>query len=161
MLNPNPGLILWTILTFILLLIILRKFAWKPLLGILSKREESVKIALEKAEKAQSEAERIYLENQKALERASAEGQKILNESRIFAEKIKEDIIEKASQQSRKMLDAAKEEIARDKDAAMQELRSEIAAIAVGAAGKIIDETLDENKHRNLVDSYMRELPKN
>ena len=59
------------------------------------------------------------------------------------------------------MLDSAKEEIARDKEAAMQELRSEIATIAVDAAGKIIDETLDENKHRKLVDSYMKQLPKN
>jgi F-type H+-transporting ATPase subunit b len=161
MLNPNPGLILWTIVTFILLLFLLRKIAWKPLLGVLAAREESVKNSIEKAEKAKEEAEKIFQENQKALEQASAEGQKILNESRIFAEKLKDDILEKANQQSRKMLDAAKEEIIRGKEAAMQELRSEIATIAVGAAGKIIDETLDENKHRKLVDSYMKELPKN
>ncbi len=161
MLNPNPGLIIWTIVTFVLLLLILRKVAWKPLLEILFKREESVKSALDKAEKAQSDAERIFRENQKALERASVEGQKILNESRIFAEKLKDDIIDKANQQSRKMLDAAKEEIVRDTEAAMFQLRSEIATIAIGAAGKIIDETLDENKHRRLVDSYMKELPRN
>jgi F-type H+-transporting ATPase subunit b len=161
MLNPNPGLIIWTIVTFVLLLLILRKVAWKPLLEILSKREESVKNALEKAEKAQNDAERIFRENQKALERVNVEGQKILNESRIFAEKLKDDIVDKANQQSRKMLDAAKEEIARDKEAAMFQLRSEIATIAIGAAGKIIDETLDESKHRKLVDSYMKELPRN
>jgi len=161
MLNPNPGLIIWTIVTFVLLLLILRKVAWKPLLEILSKREESVKNALEKAEKAQNDAERIFRENQKALERVNVEGQKILNESRFFAEKLIVDIVVKANQQSRKMLDAAKEEIARDKEAAMFQLRSEIATIAIGAAGKIIDETLDESKHRKLVDSYMKELPRN
>jgi F-type H+-transporting ATPase subunit b len=161
MLSPNPGLILWTIITFILLLFILKKVAWKPLLEILSKREESVKDALERAEKAQSDAERIFRENQKTLERASVEGQKILNESRVFAEKIKDDILEKANRQTRKMLDVAKEEIARDKEAAMLQLRSEIAEIAIGAAGKIIDETLDEGKQRKLVDSYMKELPRN
>ena len=161
MLSPNPGLVIWTIITFILLLFILRKVAWKPLLEALRAREESVKNAIEHAEKARNDAERLLQENQKTMEQASIEGQKILSESRALAEKLKDEIIDKANQQSRKMLEAAKEEIERDKESAMLQLRSEIASIAVDAAGKIIDETLDEEKHRKLVDSYLKELPRN
>ncbi|MBI5475773.1 MAG: F0F1 ATP synthase subunit B [Ignavibacteriales bacterium] len=161
MLNPNPGLIIWTIITFVLLLIILKKFAWKPLLGSLHQREDSVRNSIERAELAKNEAEKLLEENKKQLERAEQEGRKILNENRALAEKLKEEIIEKANQQSKKMIEMAKQEIERDKDAALVSLRGEVANLAIQAAGKILDETLDENKHRKLVDSYLKGLPKN
>lgn len=161
MLSPNPGLIIWTIITFIILLGILKKIAWKPLLNVLHSREESVKNAIDQAEKARSEAERILEENQKALENANIEGQKILQESRALAEKLKEDIISKANLLSKKMIETAKEEIERDKEAAIIHLRSEIATIAVEAAGKIIDENLNEEKHRKLVEMYLQQVPRN
>jgi F-type H+-transporting ATPase subunit b len=143
MLNPNPGLIIWTIITFVLLLIILKKFAWKPLLESLHKREETVRSSIERAENAKQEAERLLEENRKQLERAEQDGRRILNENRALAEKLKEEIIE------------------RDKDAALLSLRGEVANLAIQAAGKILDETLDENKQRKLVDSYLKGLPKN
>jgi len=161
MLSPNPGLVIWTIITFIILLGILKKIAWKPLLNVLNSREESVKNAIDQAEKARSEAERILKENQKALENANIEGQKILQESRALAEKLKEDIISKANLLSKKMIETAKEEIERDKEAAIIHLRSEIATIAVEAAGKIIDENLNEEKHRKLIDLYVQQFPRN
>jgi F-type H+-transporting ATPase subunit b len=161
MLNPNPGLIIWTIITFVLLLIILKKFAWKPLLESLHKREETVRSSIERAENAKQEAERLLEENRKQLERAEQDGRRILNENRALAEKLKEEIIEKANQQSRKMIEMAKQEIERDKDAALLSLRGEVANLAIQAAGKILDETLDENKQRKLVDSYLKGLPKN
>ncbi|MBI5022120.1 MAG: F0F1 ATP synthase subunit B [Ignavibacteriales bacterium] len=161
MLNPNPGLIIWTIITFVLLLIILKKFAWKPLLESLHKREETVRSSIERAENAKQEAERLLDENRKQLERAEQDGRRILSENRALAEKLKEEIIEQANQQSRKMIEMAKQEIERDKDAALISLRGEVANLAIQAAGKILDETLDENKQRKLVDSYLKGLPKN
>ena len=161
MLNPNPGLIIWTIVTFVLLLIFLKKFAWKPLLEALQKREESVKNSIERAEHAKQEAERLLEENRKQLERAGQEGQRILNENRALAEKLKEEIVYKANQQSRHMVEQAKQEIERDKEAALIQLRGEVATLAVQAAGIILDETLDENKHRKIVDTYLKGLPKN
>jgi F-type H+-transporting ATPase subunit b len=161
MLNPNPGLIIWTIVTFVLLLVVLSKLAWKPLLEALKKREETVRNSMERAEKAKQDAERLLDEHRKQLERAGQEGQQILNENRWLAEKLKEEIIDKANQQSRKMVEQAKEEIDRNKEAALVQLRSEVASLAVQAAGKILDETLDENKHRKLVDNYLNGLPKN
>jgi F-type H+-transporting ATPase subunit b len=161
MLNPNPGLVIWTIITFILLLIVLKKFAWKPLIEALQKREENVRSSIERAEQAQREAEKLLEENRKRLAQAEQEGHRILNESRALADKLKEEMIEKANQQARRMIDMAKQEIDRDKEAAILQLRDEVADLAIKAAGKIIDETLDESKHRKLIDSYLKNLPKN
>jgi len=161
MLNPNPGLIIWTIITFILLLVLLKKFAWKPLLEALQRREETVRSSIERAEQAKIEAERLLDENRKQLERAGQEGQRILNENRALAEKLKDEIVEKANQQSRRMVDQAKQEIERDKEAALIQLRDEVAGLAIQAAGKILDETLDDDKHRKIVDAYLKGLPKN
>ena len=161
MLTPNPGLILWTFITFILLLVILRKFAWKPLLEALQRREEHVRNSIDRAEQAKQEAERLLEENRKQLAHAEEQAHRILGEGRALGEKLKSEIVEKANQQSRKMIDQAKLEIERDKDAALAQLRGEVANLAIKAAEKILDETLDENKHRKIVDTYLRELPKN
>ena len=161
MLNPNPGLILWTIFTFLVLLVILRKFAWKPLLESLHKREETVRSSIERAETARQEAERLLEENKKQLARAEEEGRRILNEHRQLAEKLKSEIVENANQQSRRMVDQAKQEINRDKDAALNQLRNEVANLAIQAAGKILDESLDDAHHRKLIDTYLNSLPKN
>jgi F-type H+-transporting ATPase subunit b len=161
MLNPNPGLIIWTIITFIFLLLLLKKFAWKPLLEALQRREESVRGSIKRAEMAKQEAEQLLEENRKLLERAGQEGLRILNENRAYAEKLKDEIIDKANQQSRRMVEQAKQEIERDKEAALVQLRNEVANLAILAAGKILDETLDENKQRKLVDTYLKGLPKN
>jgi len=161
MLNPNPGLIIWTIVTFVLLLVVLSKFAWKPLLEALRKREETLRTSMERTEQAKQDAERLLNEHKKQLDHAEQEGQRILNENRQLAEKLKDEIIQKANQQSRKMVEQAKEEIDRNKEAALIQLRGEVASLAVQAAGKILDETLDENKHRKLVDNYLNGLPKN
>ena len=117
--------------------------------------------ALERSEQAKQEAERLLEENRKQLERAEQEGHRILNETRALSEKLKDEIVAKANQQSRQMIDMAKQEIDRDKEAALLQLRGEVADLAIYAAGKILDETLDENKHRKIVDSYLKELPKN
>jgi F-type H+-transporting ATPase subunit b len=161
MLNPNPGLILWTIITFILLVIVLRLFAWKPLLEALKKREDTVRDSLKKAEEARADAERLIEENRRQLARAEQEGKRILNESRTLAQQLQKDLTEKAQEQSRKMIEQARAEICRDKDAALKQLRGEVASLALGAAEKILNETLDEAKHRRIIDTYLKDLPAN
>ncbi len=158
MLEVNNGLIVWTIITFVLLLIVLRKFAWKPLLDGLDRREGHVRASLERAEQAQREAERLLEENKKRLAEADQESHRVLSESRVLAEKLKTEIVEQANRQSRSMIDHAREEIEREKEAALAELRGEVAALAIKAAEKILDETLDEKRQRKLVDSYLDSL---
>jgi F-type H+-transporting ATPase subunit b len=161
MLDPNPGLLIWTIITFVTLVFVLRMFAWKPLLEALKKREEHVRSSIERAEFAKQEAERILEENRKQLANAEAEAHRILNEGRALGDKLKSEIVDQANQQSRRMVEQAKQEIERDKEAALSQLRNEVANLAIKAAEKILDETLDENRQRKLVDAYLKELPKN
>jgi F-type H+-transporting ATPase subunit b len=161
MLDPNPGLIIWTIVTFVLLLIVLRKFAWKPILTALHDRESSIRGTLDHAENAKAEAERILEENRRQLAKAAEEAQKILAEGRALGDRLKQEIVDQANQQSRRMVDQARLEIERDKESAIAQLRGEVATLALQAAGKILNETLDEKKHRALIDESLSSLPKN
>lgn len=160
MFDINPGLIVWTIITFLVVLAILRFTAWKPLLAALASREEKVRSSLERAEKAQQEAQRLLEENQRQLALAEEQSQRIIREGREMGEKLKGEIVEKANASSRHMIDQAKDEIAREKEKALVQLRTEVADLAIAAAGKLLDANLDTPKQRQLVDTAIRELNK-
>lgn len=161
MLDINPGLIIWTIITFVLLVIVLGKFAWKPLLQALESREKEIAEALHAAEQAKKDAERMMQENRAAMERANAETARLIAEGRAMAEQMKNDIIAKAHQSAKQMLDQAKEEIVREKESAVQQLRSEVADLAITAAEKILDESLDAAKQKKLIDKVLQQLQNN
>lgn len=160
MLDPNPGLILWTIVTFVLLLLILRKLAWKPLIKALHDRESSVRSTLERADAARAEAERALEQNRQQLAKAEEESQKILREGRALGEKLKQEMTEQANQHSRKLVEQAHQEIARDKEAALSQLRGEVSALVLQVAGKILNESIDDRKHRELIDESLANLPR-
>ncbi|HEX9830041.1 MAG TPA: F0F1 ATP synthase subunit B [Bacteroidota bacterium] len=158
MFDINPGLIVWTVVTFVLLLAVLGKFAWKPLLQALQEREESIRNAVEQSEKARSEAAALLKQNERNMARAEEEFQKVIHEGKALAEKMKDEIVTKAKQQAQRELQMAKEEIQRDVDAAKQQLRSEVADLAITAAEKILDESLDQQKHKKLVDTFLNQI---
>jgi F-type H+-transporting ATPase subunit b len=157
----NPGLIIWTIVSFLVLLAVLGKYAWKPILKMLGEREDQIRSALEQAERARTEAAEMIKQNEKNLARAEEEYQKMIREGKALAEKLKDEIVAKAKQQAQHELKQASEEIQRSVDAAKLQLRSEIADLAVQAAGKILEETMDEKTQKKLADSVMNQLPKN
>jgi F-type H+-transporting ATPase subunit b len=161
MLELNPGLVFWTIVTFIAVLAILRKVAWKPLVQALVSREEGIRTALDEAEHAQREAQRLLDENKRQLAMAEEESHRIIREGREMGEKLKAEIVEKANASSRTMIEQAKDEIRREKDAALTQLRTEVADLAIGVAGKILDQNLDTPKQRQLADSAIKDLQKN
>ncbi len=158
MLEINPGLIFWTIITFIAVLAILSKVAWKPLLHALTSREEQIRTALQQAEEAQTEAKKLLEENKRQLAQAEAHSQQAMREGRAMGERLRVEIVEKANASARAMVEQAKEEIRRESDAALTQLRGEVADLAVIAAGKIIDANLDVNKHRQLVDNVIKDI---
>ncbi len=160
MLDINPGLIIWTIITFIIVVLILRAAAWKPLLAALTAREEQIRNSLQHAEQAQQEAHRLLEENRKQLAAAEEQSQRIIREGRTLGERLKAEIMEKANASSRHMIDQAKEEIKREKEAALVQLRGEVADLAITAAGKILDANLDTAKQRQLVDAAIKDLNK-
>ncbi len=161
LLSVEPGLMIWTILIFIILVVILKKYAWGPLLKSLHDREQGIKDSVEKAEYLKQEAEKILEENKKLLAKADEESRKILNESKQLADKLRTDLMGKANEDAQKVIQQAKAEIEREKVSALNELKDEIANLAVQAAGKIIDENLDQNKQKKIIDDFINQIPKN
>jgi F-type H+-transporting ATPase subunit b len=160
MLDINPGLILWTILTFIIVLVILRLTAWKTLLGALTAREEKIRASLEQAGQARDEAVRVLEENKRQLAAAEERSQRIIKEGRDMGERLKAEILEKANASSRHLIDQAKDEIGREKEKALVQLRAEVTDLAIGVAGKILDANLDTAKQRQLADAAIKEVSK-
>lgn len=161
LLSLEPGLMIWTIVIFILLLMILKKFAWKPLMKSLSDREQSIKDSVDKAEYMKQEAEKILEENKLLIAKADEESRKIIDESRQIAEKLRGELMSKTNEDAQKIIEQAKKEIEREKLDALNQLKDEIADLAVRAAGKIIDENLDDDKQRKIVDDFIRQIPRN
>ncbi|MDE3056676.1 MAG: F0F1 ATP synthase subunit B [Bacteroidota bacterium] len=161
MLDINPGLIIWTIITFAIVVLVLGKFAWKPLVAALQRREQNIHDALQRAEEAKKEAERVLAENKAALAKANEETARIIREGRELAEQLKNEILAKANDNAKDALLQAQEAIQREKEAALLQLRSEVADLAVTAAEKILDETLDAPRQKKMVDKVLQQLPKN
>ena len=159
MFDFNPGLMVWTVLTFLVLLVVLSRYAWKPLLKSLQEREDKIRQALEQAERARVEAGELLKQNEKNLAKAEEEYQRIIREGKVFAEKLKDEVVAKAHQQAQREIQLAKDEIQRDVHSAKQQLRNEVADLAVQAAGKILDETLDVQKHKKIIDKFLSQLP--
>jgi F-type H+-transporting ATPase subunit b len=155
-LDIQTGPILWTIINFTLLLVLLRAVAWKPIVKALETRESSINDALNRAEKAKGEAERVLAENQKALQRAEEESQKVLRDSREYAERLHSEATLKAQEEGRRILEQARHEIERSKQQALNELRGEVASLAVGGAERILRDTLDGDRQKRLVDEYLK-----
>lgn len=160
MLDLDPGMIIWTWITFFLVLIILYKIALKPILGTIESREKSIRDDLEKAQKQRDEAEALLERHRQMMSGAEAEAQKMIKESQSLAEKARQEILEKARQESNKLVDKARAEIEHQKDSALASLRAEVADLAIGAAEKIILQTLDEDKQKQVVDEYIKTIPK-
>ena len=161
LLDVNPGLMIWTVVTFVLLLLILKKVAWKPILEALDKREKEIKNSLDQAENAKDEARKILEENQANLAKAEEESKKIIEQSRTYAESLKEQLMKESKEQAKSLIDDAGEEIQRKKDAAFEELKEQIAELAVNAAERIMKESIDANKNKELVNKYLGEITKN
>lgn len=160
-LDVNPGLILWTVITFLFLLFILAKVAWKPILKSLGDRESFIKESLDKAETARKDAEKMLVDNKASILKAEEEAQKIIEQSREMAEKLKGQILEESKAQAKKMIEDAASEIQRKNTEAFGKLKEQVADIAVNAAEKIIKETLDKEKQINLVSKYIDDMSKN
>jgi F-type H+-transporting ATPase subunit b len=161
LIDVNPGVAFWTLVTFLILLFVLKKFAWKPILTALEQREVSIRESLEKAEKAKEDAQKVLDQNQINLAKAEEESKQIINQSRAYAEKLKEQIVLETKEQAKKMIEEASAEIERKKDAAFDELKNQVVDIAIAAAEKILRENLNKETQKNIVNRYIGEITKN
>ncbi|MCH8941322.1 MAG: F0F1 ATP synthase subunit B [Bacteroidetes bacterium] len=159
--DVNPGVIFWTIVTFVILMFILKKVAWKPILTALDQRESSIRESLEKAENAKEEAEKILLKNQEMLSKADEESKKLVNKSRKYADGLKEQMLKESKEQAQKIVNDATLEIERQREAAFEELKSQVAEIAVQAAEKILRKNLNMETQKKIADNFINEITKN
>ncbi len=152
------GLFFWQTLLFILLLFLLKKFAWKPILDALNSREEGIKNALEEADKARQEMLDLKSNNEKILKEARAERDNLLKDARAIKEKMISDAKEEAKSQSNKLIEQAKATIENEKLAAITELRNQVAELSIGIAEKIMKEELsDKDKQVKLIEKMLQE----
>ena len=158
MLSINPGLMIWTFIIFLLLLVILAKVAWKPLLASLKARENAISDSLSRAEQARADAERLIAENKQERAKAEEEVQKALRDGRAFAEQMRRDLVEKAKEEAQRMLAQARAEIERDTQHALRQLRTEVSDLAIMATSKLLDENMNEERHRKVVDKMIADL---
>ncbi|MEW6508028.1 MAG: F0F1 ATP synthase subunit B [Bacteroidota bacterium] len=160
-LDVNPGVILWTVVTFIFLLLILKKIAWKPILKSLNERESFIKESLEKAEVAKKDAEKLIADNKQSMLKAEEEAKKIIDQGREYAVKLKSQILDESKLQAKKMIEDAAGEIERKNAEAYNKLKEQVADIAIQSAEKILRENLDKEKQIKLVKKYLDDLSKN
>ena len=152
------GLFFWQTLLFILLLFLLKKYAWKPILDALNSREEGIKNALDEAEKARQEMVNLKSDNERIVKEARAERDAMLKDARTMKENMISEAKEEAKSQANKIIEQAKTTIENEKLAAITELRNQVAELSIGIAEKIIKEELSaKDKQVKLIEKMLKE----
>ena len=156
LITPDVGLLFWTLVSFIALYIILRKWAWGPILGAVKEREESIKQALDAADNAKKDMENLKADNEKILNEAKIERETMLKEAREIKSKLISDAEEEAKIRAKKMVEAAKTAIQNEKNSAMNELKNTVVDLSVGIAEKLISEELaDKDKQLKMIEEIL------
>ena len=160
--TPDIGLLFWTVVSFFTLFFLLGKFAWKPIVGAVNTREESIREALDSAEKARLEMQNLHADNERILKEARVERETMLKEAREVKTKMIEAAKEEAQTQANKIIEQAQVAIASEKQAAISELKSHVAAISIEIAQKVIGEKLStDEKQMKFVDELLAETTLN
>lgn len=155
----SAGLFFWQIILFVLLLILLRRFAWKPILKAVNDREEGIKNALAAAEEAKKEMQNVTADSEKLLQEARAERESMLKEARQIKEKMIADAKEQAQVEGDKMIRAAQQSIEGEKTAAIADIKKQVATLSVEIAEKVLrDELSNKDKQLKLVDSLVDDI---
>jgi F-type H+-transporting ATPase subunit b len=154
--TPEFGLIFWTSITFLVLLFILKKFAWKPILGAVSEREKCIKEALASAVEARKEMENLQADNERILKEARAEREAMLKDARELKNKMIDDAKQDAKIEANKLVTQAQAAIEAEKKAAIADLKSQVAQISISIAEKVVREELSNTeKQEKLVESML------
>ena len=160
LLSINPGLIFWTIVTFVVLLLLLKKFVWGPIIDAVDRRESSVKEMLDGAENARNEAQEILKKYEDQLSGARDDVNRMIEDGKTRAGKAGDEIIGKAKNAADQIIERAKTEITREREKAVQELKAQVVKISLAAAERLIERNLSEKDHRDLIEQTISEMDK-
>lgn len=161
-LSPDTGTIFWMLIAFSIVLFILKKFAWKPILNAIKAREDSIEEALLSAASAREEIQKLQANNQQIIAQAKIDRDEIIKEARTLKDTIIEDAKIKASTEADKAIEKARDAIKSEKSAAIKEMKEEVAKLSVVIAEKILKEKLEpSNEQKELIDKYLRDIKLN
>jgi F-type H+-transporting ATPase subunit b len=156
--QPDPGLFIWTILTFLVLLGLLAKFAWRPLLQALEARQELIRKSLEEAQQARRELERVSQESAQILKESRVQAETIIAQSRTDAERLREEIRQKAKAESDTIVRNAERQIQLETGRALQQIRHEAADLSVLIASKLIQRNLSKEDNDRLIEDALTQM---
>jgi F-type H+-transporting ATPase subunit b len=160
--TPDVGLLFWTFCSFVILYFLLKKFAWKPILGSVNDREVSIREALLAAENAKKEMENLKSDNEKILKEAKIERENMLKDAREIKTKLISDAENQAKEQASKLIESAQLAIQNEKNSAMNELKQTVVELSVGIAEKVISSELDDkNKQLKVVENMLNDASLN
>lgn len=160
--KPEIGLLFWMCITFLIVLVLLRKFAWKPILTMISEREDSITSSLDAAQRAKEELANLKATSEKIIQEAHSERESLLREARDIKDKIIADAKTSAQEEGRKIVAQAKESITNEKNAALRDLKEQVVSMAMDAAAKILKQELaDPKKQEALIEGYLNEVNAN
>lgn len=147
----EPGLFIWSIITFLVLLAFLAKFVWKPLISALERREKRIRDSLDEAKKAREEAERISKEYDRMIAKARSEVQDIVKQGKATGERLKQELLRKAREESERIRVDAEKQIGVEKQKALSEIREEVVNLSLQVASKIIGKNLSRKDNLSLI----------
>ena len=156
----DPGLFVWTILTFLILFGLLAKFAWKPLLKALSDREEKIRTSISKAEEAQTKLESLTSEGEIIIAKAGSEAQSIFADGKTTADKLRSNMESKAKEKAVSIIDQAEKQILAEKEKAIIEIRGEVATLSIEIAEKLIRKNLSKEDNMELINETLDQTRK-
>jgi len=157
----NPGVTIWTLVVFVILLVILAKTAWPAILRAVEEREAKIQAQLDAAEKANGEAQRVLAVYHQQLASAREEAQAIVAAARQAGERLREELVSKGRAEQEELLVRARREIGLERDKAVVELRREAVELSIAAASKVLERNLDNETDRRLVADYLQSLGTN
>lgn len=157
-LTPDVTMLILTWVTFFSLLIVLHKFAWKPILDALQKREKEIRDAIENADKAKEQLANIEIEKKKILEEAKIQAVQIIEQSRKTAKDLANDIEAKGRKHAQEMLQVAQSDIEGERQKLLKSLRQESGELALSLATKLVKENMDTDKNRRLVEDSLKQI---
>ena len=158
LLKVDPGLLLWTIITFLILVIVLWKFAWKPIVEALDARSEKIRNDIDTANKSRQSAEKLLAEHTAIMAAAKDDVFNLLSDAKAEAEKIKAEIIEKANEEAGAIIEKTKVEIDRIKEIALEDIKKEFVVISTEIASKVVKKNINADDQKVLVEEALKKF---
>jgi F-type H+-transporting ATPase subunit b len=156
--QPDPGLFIWTILTFVVLVALLAKFGWKPLLAALDSRQAAIKKSLDDADQAKQELARLQQESTKIIDKARVDAEAIVTKTRSDAERLREELKTKAKEEADTIVRNAEQQIQLKTRQALQQIRHEVADVAVLIASRLLERNLAKEDNDRLISETLKQI---